>query len=88
MRFIDETNIEMKWAKNDFDTITFKKSINVKIKNENIRISHLELQIAFKEIVLRSPKDMEDALHIRAVAKENLDTTLIHKYKEMLHGFY
>ncbi len=81
-------NIEMKWIKNEFDKIALEKIINVKIKNHNILISHLELQIAFKEVILKSPKDLEDAKHIREVAKEYLDDKLILKYKEMLHGFY
>jgi len=81
-------NIEMKWVKNDFDKIALEKKIFVKLKNETVQISHLELQIAFKESILGSPKDMEDAQHIRAVSKEQLDKTLIQKYKVMLHGFY
>jgi hypothetical protein len=81
-------NIELKWAKNEFDMIALEKSINVSIKNENLSISPLELQIAFKEEVLRSPKDLEDADHIKVVAKEYVDDNLIRRYKEMLHGFY
>ncbi len=81
-------NIEMKWVKKEFDKIALDKTINVKIKNQKIVISHLELQIAFKEVILKSPKDLEDAQHIRDVAKEYLDNELIQKYKEMLHGFY
>ena len=81
-------NIEMKWIKNNFDKIALENYIDVKIKNKSLRISNLELQIAFKENVLKSPKDLEDADHIKQVAKEYLDKKLIQKYKEMLHGFY
>ena len=81
-------NIEMKWIKNEFDKIALNNTIDVKIKNQKIIISHLELQIAFKEVILKSPKDIEDAKHIREVAKEYLDNKLIHKYREMLDGFY
>ena len=81
-------NIELKWAKNTLDDLSLKHTINVKVQNETLCISHLELQIAFKEKILQSPKDMDDAQHIREVAKEYLDIALIQKYKEMLHGFY
>ena len=81
-------NIEMKWIKNDFDKIALENPINVRIKNKSLLISNLELQIAFKENVLKSPKDLEDADHIKQVAKEHLDKKLIKKYKEMLHGLY
>lgn len=81
-------NIELKWIKNDFDKIALKKTINVNIKGKQIFISNLELQIAFKEVILKSPKDLEDAQHLRSVAKEYLDHSLIQEYKEKLHGFY
>ena len=81
-------NIEMKWIKNSFDKIALENSIDVRIKDKSLRISPLELQIAFKENVLKSPKDLEDADHIKQVAKEYLDHKLIQRYKEMLHGFY
>ena len=81
-------NIELKWIKNDFDKIALKKTIDVTIRDKIICISHLELQIAFKEVILKSPKDLEDALHLRSVAKEYLDFSLIQEYKEKLHGFY
>lgn len=81
-------NIEMKWTKNKFDKIALEKTIDARIKNETLHISHLELQIAFKEEVLKSPKDLDDAEHIKNVAREYLDNKLIQKYKEMLHGFY
>lgn len=81
-------NVELKWIKNDFDKIALKKTIDVTIRDKIICISHLELQIAFKEVILKSPKDLEDALHLRSVAKEYLDFGLIQEYKERLHGFY
>ncbi len=45
-----------------------------------------ELQITFKEEILKSPKDLDDALHIKVVAKEYLDDKLIHKLRVMLSG--
>lgn len=81
-------NIELKWIKNDFDKIALKKTIDVAIRDNHICISHLELQIAFKEVILKSPKDLEDAQHLRSVAKEYLDFSLIQEYKERLDGFY
>ena len=77
-------NIELKFAKNKIDDITLAKTITVKLNREYIIISHLELQIAFKEVVLKSPKDMEDARHIRNIAEGHLDKTLIKKYEMML----
>lgn len=80
-------NIELKFAKNHIDNLTLDKIIKVQINKEEIVISHLELQIAFKEIVLKSPKDLEDARHIRNIAKNHLNIALIRKYEEMLRDF-
>ena len=79
-------NIELKFAKNKIDEITLGKTITVKMGREELVISHLELQIAFKEVVLKSPKDIEDARHIRNVAKGHLDEVLIEQYERVLHG--
>ena len=81
-------NMELKWVKHKFDNLALENTIDVNLSKGNLKISHLELQIAFKEEVLKSPKDIDDANHIRDVAKEHLDNELIKKYKESLHDFY
>ncbi|MCX6666239.1 MAG: hypothetical protein NT038_09340 [Euryarchaeota archaeon] len=81
-------NIELKWVKNKFDTLALKKTITVALHKEKLIITHLELQIAFKEAVLKSPKDKEDANHLRIITKEYIDDTLIQQYKEQLHEFF
>jgi len=81
-------NIELKWSKHKYDSVALENTINVKLSKENLKISHLELQIAFKEEILKSPKDMEDARHLRKVAESYLDKKLINKYRESLREFY
>ncbi len=81
-------NVELKWVKHKFDKLSVEDTIDVKLSKGDLKISHLELQIAFKEEILKSPKDIDDANHIKEVAKEYLDNELIKKYKEMLRGFY
>jgi len=81
-------NIEMKWEKNDVDHLALSKTITVQLPQGTLRISHLELQIAFKQMVLKSPKDLEDARHLELVAEKYLDKKLIKKYKEMLRDFH
>ncbi len=81
-------NIELKFAKNKIDKLAFDRFITVKLDKDKIFISNLELQIIFKEIVLKSPKDIEDARHIRNIASKNLDRRLIAKYEMMINEFY
>lgn len=90
VRFAKENNVipnmEMKFPKDKIDNISMDRRIKVVLNDEEIYISQLDLQIAFKEEILKSPKDMEDAKHIREVAKDNIDDSEIERYKEMLHG--
>lgn len=81
-------NIELKFAKNNIDAISLQNTVKIKLNDEEIITSSLELQIAFKEEVLKSPKDIEDALHIRTVAREHLNIALLNEYKRMLHDTY
>jgi hypothetical protein len=77
-------NIEMKWANDPIDDLALQKTIKVTLPQGALRISNLELQIAYKEIKLQSPKDREDARHLKKVAEGYLDTKLLQHYKEML----
>lgn len=81
-------NMEFKFAKTNFDNIAFNDNIIVKLDDEEIIISNLELQIAFKEKILKSQKDVEDARHIRGVAKEHLNMSIIEEYKRILNGYF
>jgi len=81
-------NIEFKWVKNKFEEAALNNSVTVKLPEGNLKISPLELQIAFKQIVLKSPKDLEDARHIEKIAENYLDNKLINKYRESLREFY
>lgn len=77
-------NIEMKFPKNDIERMIIDKNVRVIIQGKEIRISPLELQIAFKEIVLKSDKDLEDARHLETIFRENLNQKKLKRYREML----
>ena len=79
-------NIEMKFAKNKIDEISLKNKIRVRLGKDEIITSSLEMQVAFKEGLLKSQKDIEDARHIRNIA--NLDESLIKRYKAMINEVY
>ena len=81
-------NIEMKWAKNTIDDLTLQTPVTVILPQGTLHVSQLELQIAFKEIVLKSPKDREDARHLRKIAEGYLDNKLLQHYKEMLRDIH
>lgn len=77
-------NFEIKFAKSESDFEALEKSMEVFIKDNSVKIAPLELQIAYKEVVLKSEKDLEDAKHISVVAEKYIDKKLIDEYKERL----
>tara|TARA_Y100000310_G_scaffold327446_1_gene393829 strand:+ start:11042 stop:11617 length:576 start_codon:yes stop_codon:yes gene_type:complete len=79
-------NIEMKFSKNEFDAVSLNNQLIVEIEDMELKISSLELQIAYKEEVLKSNKDIEDAKHIREVAKTYLNEEIINNYKKRLRN--
>ncbi len=79
-------NFEMKFPKNDVDEGTFGDSIKVVLNKGEIIISSLERQIAFKRYFLKSEKDIEDALHVEEIFKQDLDYEKINKLKELIES--
>lgn len=75
-------NVELKFIKDTKDQETFNKKLTVHISNKKLFISPLELQIAYKETMLKSPKDIEDALHLRELFKGQLDENKIRRYAQ------
>lgn len=66
-------NAEIKFAQKIIDMTTLENSIEVIINNKNrIRISPLELQIAYK-LFLGSEKDILDAVHLYELLKSIID---------------
>ena len=61
-------NFEIKFSKDSYDDMALKNPLIMKLGHEELKTSFLELQITFKEEVLKSNKDIEDANHIRLVA--------------------
>lgn len=79
-------NFEIKFSKDIYDEMAMKNPVIMQLGNEKLKTSFLELQIAFKEEVLKSNKDIEDANHIRLVASGHLDENLINEYKRKLRN--
>lgn len=77
-------NVELKFSKDIYDDIALKRPIKIMINSKELKTSFLELQIAYKEEVLKSNKDLEDARHIRIIAKGYLNENLIKEYKKEL----
>jgi len=80
-------NIELKICKKRIDFLTIDKKIKVTLAGKkSIFISPIELQIAYKEEVLKGEKDLEDALHLREVFKGKIDERKIEEFKKVIRS--
>ncbi|MBR9691619.1 hypothetical protein GOV06_02435 [Candidatus Woesearchaeota archaeon] len=77
-------NMEFKLIRTIVDKTSLKESIEVKIGKNILKISPLEMQIAFKKKILGAPKDMEDARHLEKLFKDSLNMKKLKKYEQML----
>ncbi len=77
-------NVELKFSKDFYDDLALKNPLIIRINNKELKASFLELQIAYKEEVLKSNKDLEDARYIRLIAKGKLDENLIRLMKKKI----
>ncbi|HII29950.1 hypothetical protein COT48_02410 [Candidatus Woesearchaeota archaeon CG08_land_8_20_14_0_20_47_9] len=86
---VDKTvspNSEVKFSKDVYDDASLKNPLIIKLGSKQLKTSPLELQIAYKEEVLKSNKDLEDAEHLRLIAEGHLNEHLINEYKKSLKG--
>jgi len=77
-------NIEFKFAKGLSDFESLKDQISIETSKGKLFMGNIELQIAYKRIVLCSEKDLEDAMHLEEVFKENLNKEKILSYSKWL----
>ncbi len=77
-------NFEMKFPKRKVDEETFEDTLTAVLPDGCIIISSLERQIAFKRYFLKAEKDVEDALHIEEIFRDQLDYDKINKLKKII----
>ncbi len=77
-------NFEIKFARKDTDFISLNKPLKVVANNKTILMSPLEMQIPFK-FWLGSNKDIEDAIHIYTLFRDNLDQKLLKNMAKRLN---
>src|SRR3989338_1805800 len=76
--------MEVKFAKDLLDTYQLRQRIKLTLTGLKVWFSNVNINIAFKEELLKSPKDMEDARHLRIVFKEMVDEHEIKEVKKMI----
>lgn len=76
-------NIEIKFPKVELDRWVIKNAKKVVLNRSAIRISPIELQIAYK-LLLASNKDVEDARYIYKLFNDKLDAKLLEYFLKKL----
>ncbi len=76
--------IEVKFAKDSLDDYQLKTKTKLKLTGLDIFFSSVNMNIAFKEELLKSDKDLEDSRHLRIVFSELVDEEEIRMIKKMI----
>jgi hypothetical protein len=84
-QFVPE--IELKLAKDALDEKQLKERKKLPLTGLPFFFSSIETNIAFKEELLKSPKDLEDARHLRVIYSEKLDEEKIREIKKLIREF-
>lgn len=79
--------MEVKFAKDVLDEYQLKNRVKLELTGLNIWFSNVNVNIAFKEELLKSPKDLEDAKHLRIVYAEQVKEEEIRKVKHLIKRF-
>lgn len=78
-------NMELKFVKDALDQLALKEKIKVITKEGELYTSKIEMQIAYKRLILKSQKDLEDARHLQKLF--NIPEEKINKFKFLLEQY-
>ncbi|MHA1649102.1 MAG: hypothetical protein ACTSYB_02820 [Candidatus Helarchaeota archaeon] len=91
VRYIQGTNlipnIELKFAKDKLDEYQLRTRKKITFTGIDVYFSSIEANIAFKEELLKSPKDLDDAKHLRIVYSEKINESEIDKIKKLIKKY-
>jgi len=76
--------IEFKLSKDTLDEYQLKTRKKLPLTGLDVYFSTIEMNVAFKEELLKSDKDMEDAKHLRIVYEGKINEEEIEKIKHMI----
>ncbi len=79
--------MEVKFAKDTLDDYQLQTRMKLPLTGLDIWFSSINMNVAFKEELLKSPKDLEDARHLRVVYSEMINEQEIKKIKQMIKKY-
>ena len=79
--------MEVKFAKDTIDEYQLKNRVKLELTGLQVWFSNVNVNIAFKEELLKIPKDLEDAKHLRIVYAEQINEEEIKMVKQLIKRF-
>jgi len=79
--------MEVKFAKDSLDEEQLKNKVRLPLTGLPFWFSSIETNIAFKEELLKSEKDLEDARHLRVIYSEKLNKIEIKRLKKLIQKY-
>ena len=76
--------MEIKFAKDFLDNYQLQHREKFELTGLDIWFSNVNVNIAFKEELLKSPKDLEDSRHLRIVYSEKVNEQEIQEIKKLI----
>ena len=77
--------MEVKFAKDELDDYQIKTRKKMSLTGVDVYFSSIEMNIAFKEELLKTEKDLEDARHLREIYKDEVNEEEIEKIKSKIN---
>lgn len=79
--------IELKMSKDGLDEYQIKTKTKLALTGLDIWFSSVNMNIAFKEELLKTDKDIEDAKYLRTIYEEKVNEKEINKIKAMIRRY-
>ena len=79
--------MEIHFPKDELDKLQLSQRQKLDFVDVDIWFSSIDTNIAFKEELLKSAKDMEDARHLRLIYKDQISEENINRIKSMIRRF-
>lgn len=79
--------MEIKFAKDELDILQLSTKQKLPLSGLDVWFSNIEMNVAFKEELLKSDKDLKDAEHLRIIYEEKINENLINDIKKMIRKF-
>jgi hypothetical protein len=76
--------MEVKFAKDELDEVQLQTRVKLPLTGLDVWFSSIDMNVAFKEELLKSDKDLKDAEHLRKVYPELVNESEIKRLKSMI----